>query len=319
MIFIRHFIPLILLTACMHAQSARWDPPGGTLAVGKLDELSLVFEGCSPNADPQPPKVPGLTLVFRGKSQNISMVNFSVTKSITYAYAARLERKEKVEIPPFDVQTDQGAVRVPMASFTPGEATVGQSNVSIEDVAQSKFQAPSPSFWAGEVFPLTYRLDVLRRYFYQLGSHPDWNPAPFVIEEWGKPESIETKRFNESQVSILYRTRAYAKEPGSFPLNAATQLVNIQTGVSGGFLFSQPRYEQIVITSDQPQIAIKPLPLPAPAGFDGAVGQFKFTSKVVPVKARVGEPVTWTLELSGTGNWPDIPGLPSRSVSKSFE
>ncbi len=309
----------LLLTAFLHAQSARWDPPGGTLATGKLEELSLIFEGCAPKDDFQPPKTPGLTLVFRGKSQNISMVNFSVTKSVTYTYAARLERKEKVEIPSFDVQTDQGAVRVPVASFSPGEATVGQSSVSIEDVAQSKFQPPALSFWAGEVFPFTYRLDVLRRYFYQLGSHPDWNPAPFVIEEWAKPESADTKRFNEPQISILYRTRAYAKEAGAYTLNTATQLVNIQTGVSGGFLFSQPRYEQIVINSDQPQITIKPLPLPAPAGFDGAVGQFKFTSKVVPDNAKVGEPITWTLELSGTGNWPDIPGLPSRSVSKSFE
>jgi tetratricopeptide (TPR) repeat protein len=33
----------------------------------------------------------------------------------------------------------------------------------------------------------------------------------------------------------------------------------------------------------------------------------------------VGEPITWTLVLSGTGNWPDIPGLPPRAVSKDFQ
>jgi hypothetical protein len=49
------------------------------------------------------------------------------------------------------------------------------------------------------------------------------------------------------------------------------------------------------------------------------VGQFKLTSKVVPQKAAVGEPVTWTLELSGTGNWPEINGLPAREVSNDFQ
>ena len=33
----------------------------------------------------------------------------------------------------------------------------------------------------------------------------------------------------------------------------------------------------------------------------------------------VGEPITWTLELAGTGNWPDVHGLPAREVSKDFK
>jgi hypothetical protein len=39
----------------------------------------------------------------------------------------------------------------------------------------------------------------------------------------------------------------------------------------------------------------------------------------VPLTAGVGEPVTWTLELAGTGNWPDITGLPQREVSSDFQ
>ena len=66
------------------------------------------------------------------------------------------------------------------------------------------------------------------------------------------------------------------------------------------------------------ELTIKPLP-PAPPGFTGAVGEFSFTSKVVPLTAAVGEPVTWTLELAGTGNWPDITGLPEREVSNDFQ
>ena len=37
------------------------------------------------------------------------------------------------------------------------------------------------------------------------------------------------------------------------------------------------------------------------------------------LRAAVGEPVTWTLELTGTGNWPDLGGLPARTVSQDFQ
>ena len=39
----------------------------------------------------------------------------------------------------------------------------------------------------------------------------------------------------------------------------------------------------------------------------------------MPVTAAVGEPVTWTIELAGTGNWPDLAGLPEREVSNDFQ
>jgi hypothetical protein len=66
-------------------------------------------------------------------------------------------------------------------------------------------------------------------------------------------------------------------------------------------------------------LEVQSLPPGAPAGFGGAVGQFKLVSRVVPERAAVGEPVTWTLELTGTGNWPDLGGLPARTVSQDFQ
>ena len=101
-------------------------------------------------------------------------------------------------------------------------------------------------------------------------------------------------------------------------LEAAQQVLNVQTGTSTFGLFVQPRMEPISVTSDQPTIEVRPLP-PAPPDFGGAVGRFKLTSKVVPREAAIGEPITWTLELTGTGNWPDIAGLPAREVSKDFQ
>jgi tetratricopeptide (TPR) repeat protein len=304
----------------LHAQSIHWDPAGGTLAVGQVTELTLVCENCEPKDTPTPPSVPGLTLELRGRSQSISMVNFSVSKSLLFTFAARLDLRQSVEIPAFDVETDKGRFRVLAARFDPGTATVGQASVNLEAVANSRFALSSPTVWVGEVFPLTYTLSVARRYFQSLGSAaPDWTPAPLAIEDWSKPESLEKSVNGEPTLSIIYRTRAYATAPGPVKLQPATQLLNLATGYSGFGLFQSPVLQQYSISSNQPELTVRALPRPALTAFNGAVGQFKLESKVVPDRANVGEPITWTLMLSGTGNWPDIPGLPPRDVSKDFQ
>ena len=310
---------LFALLPVLRAQSIHWEPSGGTLAVGQVSELTLVCENCEPKDAPAPPSVPGLTLELRGRSQNISMVNFSVSKSLLFTFAARLDRRQSVEIPTFDVETDKGRIHVPTVRFEPGTATVGQSNVNLEAVANSRFVLPGPTVWAGEVFPLTYTLSVARRYYQSLGSNLDWSAAPFAIEEWSKPEILEKAVNGEPTLSVIYRTRAYATAPGPVKLQPATQLVNLATGSTGFGLFQSPMLQQYSITSNQPELVVRPLPQPAPPAFNGAVGQFKLESKVVPDRANVGEPITWTLVLSGTGNWPDIPGLPPRAVSKDFQ
>ncbi len=309
---------LIAFTATSLAQTVRWDPPAGTLAFGQTSELQLVFENCSPKGDPVIPAIDGLVLQrAAGESSQTFINNGNVTRTKTLAYAVRPTQRNPVTIPEISVDTDKGRLTLAAANYSVGDATIGQSNVSLESVANSRFATPK-DVWAGEVFPLSYTLNVGRRYFYQLGSNPEWNPAPLTADEWPKPEVAETTVGNDQRVLITYKGRALAKTPGPTTLNAAVQLINITTGSSGFGFFPRQNFEQYSITSTRPVINVRPLPTNAPASFNGAVGQFTLKANVVPVTATVGEPVTWTLTLSGTGNWPDLAGLPARNVSKDF-
>ena len=137
-------------------------------------------------------------------------------------------------------------------------------------------------------------------------------------EEWAKPEPSEVTVNGEPRAFVLYRTRAYAKTPGALDLDSVRQAAGLQTGSIGFGFFSTPQVTQKNLESNRPHLTVRALP-PAPTGFSGAVGQFKLVSKVVPENAAVGEPITWTLELSGTGNWPDVAGLPTRDVSTDFQ
>ena len=323
---IRRLIHLLLLglsalvgAHTVSAQTVRWDPIQGTLAVGQTSELQLVFEDCSPTGQPRLPSIDGLTLEFAGQATSTSIINFSRSDSVTFTYAARLSKGQRVTIPSFEVETNKGKFRTPVATFDPGAATVGGTGVALDNAAASRLVATPASVWAGEVFTLTYSLDASRNYFPDFGrGQIEWNAEPLVAEDWSRPEPLDFRLGNEPRTGLTYRTRAVARTPGSVRLNAVNQLLNLSVGVTGFGFFQQRQYQQYSVTSATPVLAVKPLPV-APSGFNGAVGDLKLTSKVVPLTAAVGEPITWTLELAGTANWPDLPGLPSRAVSKNFQ
>ncbi|HXQ81510.1 MAG TPA: BatD family protein [Opitutaceae bacterium] len=299
-------------------QSVRWDPPGGSLPVGQVSQLQLVFDDCSPNDTPLPPKVDGLRLDYEGQSSNISMINGTFSRSVSVTYAALMSRSQAVEIPAFSVDTNKGRLRVPVARFSPAGATVGSGGISLSDAATASL-VPSPeSVWAGEVFDLRYTIEVGAGYYPNwLRGTFDWDPSPLIIEDWSQPEPFETGG-GEPKTGLAYHTRAVARNVGRIRLNATSQLVNLSVGVTGFGFFQQRQYQQFAVPGGPATIEVRPLP-PAPDGFTGAVGDFKLASKVVPVHVKIGDPVTWTVELSGSGNWPEIPGLPAREVPGSFQ
>jgi tetratricopeptide (TPR) repeat protein len=306
--FIRYFICLSVLVATAMAQTAQWSDAG----TGDPADLQLVFENCSPEGTPQLPDITGVKFSYRGQSEQLSIINFSRSRSVILSYRLQISTPGQVQIPSFKVKTDKGELTVP--AYATGTVKPGP-----ETDIQSHLRPGRTTVWSGEIFPLVYTLDVARRNFSNFGGGIEWDPAPLLVEDWAKPEIAETTRSGESRLNVAFRTRGYLKSPGNVRLKPISQLLNLAVGTSGFGLFQQQRIDQVSVSTDQPAISVRPLPLPSPNGFTGAVGQFKLESKVVPATAAVGEPITWTLELSGSGNWPDIAGLPSRSVSQDFQ
>jgi tetratricopeptide (TPR) repeat protein len=311
-------VAALIAGTTLRAQTVRWDPPGGQLGHNQVSELSLSFENCEPEGAPQLPKVDGLTFGSNPSQRTeVSMVNFDVTRRYMLTYPVRPTKRSAISIPAFSVNTDKGMIRVAAANFTVGDASVGNSGLAVEDISSAILDVPKNTFWAGEVFPVTYNLSVIKRYFHSPGTLVEWQAAPLILEEWSKPQPSETMVRGERRFVVTQSTRAYAKTPGRLSLKPAQQLVNLVVGSTGFGLFATPAVEQRILTSEPLELTIKPLPA-APADFSGAVGQFSLVSKVVPTSPAVGEPITWTLELTGTGNWPDLAGLPQREVSKDF-
>ncbi|MBE2214135.1 MAG: protein BatD [Opitutaceae bacterium] len=313
------FVLACLAPLAAQAQRVYWDPPGGRLGLGKTEPVSLVFEDCSPAEAFRLPEVPGLDFGTPSEAQQTSIINFQTSTKVVLTYPVRAAQKGSAVIPVFDALTTKGKIAVGEVRFEVGEAGVGQAGLAIRDVVSSQIRPARTTLWAGEVLDFEYLLTASTRYNVSLASEPEWKPTGLVFEPFGQPERAEATVGGERRQAVRYRARGLFTEPGQIALDPVRQLVNVQTGERAVGFFSQPRIEQFTVNSDTPAITVKPLPQGAPPGFKGAVGAFTLESTVVPQTARIGEPITWTLTLSGTGNWTAGLSLPEREVSTDFQ
>ncbi len=293
----RPTLTLSLLLAAslgMFGQSVSWQPGAGSLAFEQVSQLQLVFENCQPKGQPDLPAVDGLVMQYTGSGSSFSMENANITRKYILSYAVRPTKRPEVRIPGFTVETDKGPQRVPSATFAVGNATLGRNAVPIESAVSVKLTPESGEYWAGEVFPLEYTLEIAQRFRPRQPGPIKWDPAPLTVEDWGQPE-ITTRAGTEPRVVLTYRSRGCLSTPGTYRIPAASQDVVLVVDSGGNlfsFPFSSPEMVQHTVTSNQPMFKVKPLPGGAPAGFAGAVGQFTITSKVVPTTVAVGEPIT---------------------------
>ena len=317
-------------------KSAHWRLSCSGLAFDQACELDLIFDNCRPENDSISPKLPttaGLSFYFITHFSDSGYTSSNINGSqkneahstYTLFYCVRPTQHGTLSIPAFTVVTDRGDVQVPAASFGVDDSAAAPSNdgnssitSSLVDAAHATLTPANGEFWAGEVFPIGYRIDFARNQHAVITGHLQCSLSPMTVEDWSKPESIAAS--DERQECWVYKTRGYVRNPGKIPLLPAQQRV---TFIMGDPIFNVMSSEfhhlaDHIFVSNAPTLMIKSLP-PAPTDFSGAVGQFEFTTKVVPATVAIGEPITWTIALSGTGNWPEITGLPARKVSQDFQ
>jgi len=307
------------LAGSASAQRVYWSLENQTMGLGKANPLTLVFEECAPVGDIELPVVNGIEFGTPSISNHTTMVNFRTSRRVTYTYMLQPQQRGSVTIPTFSVQTDKGAQVVAGIGFEVGDASVGQTGISISDVVEGQLRVSKDTVWVGEVVEVEYLLIASGRYQASISSEPQWKSTRIVAEAFGQAERTDVTVRGERRPAVRYRTRFVATSPGRIALDAIKQHVTIQTGERSTLFFSQPRLEEFAISSNQPEIVVRALPQPAPASFTGAVGKFTLDSRIVPEQVRVGEPITWTLTLSGVGNWTSGLRLPQREVSADFE
>ena len=253
---------------------------------------------------PRMMEIPGLRVDSFGESQGFSWVNGRVSRTVTSMYRLRPMRTGDFTIPAIQVRAD------------------GQTSTASQPlVLRVRNEAPARRGGSEELF-VRLQVDRTRVYWNQaVTAHftlysrtrveaPTWDPpsAPgFWAEVLGPARSghavvggVEYDTFELLVVYFPTRTGRLQIGPGRIHAQVVRRVAQPDPWSSLGM--PETQVEEVELVTAPVLVQVTPLPAGAPAGFRGAVGNFELDVRLDRVATHVGEPVTVSTILRGSGN-----------------
>lgn len=329
---------LALLVACAagaaSAQQVYWSAPE-SIDAGQRSTIDLVFVDGEPTGPVALPPIAGLELLgMPSQTTSLSILNGQRSASTTLSYPVRAERSGTLHLPQLQVPTSAGTATVDAIEIEVQRAALRDpdgSTTALDEAVQARLTPSTMTPWAGQVFDLDFSLALTGNRRGEVLGTPTWTANAPAAEPWSDGQAVRTG----SGSAVRFRTRVAAPaQAGRLTIAPVTQDLQIETGrradpfggrdpfaamrrFGGADLFdsffSRPQMTELAAQSNAVQLDVQPLPAGAPADFSGAVGEFTLETTLSPESPKTGEPVTWTLTLKGTGNWPSVV-LPARAV-----
>lgn len=129
----------------------------------------------------------------------------------------------------------------------------------------------------------------------------------FLIEEINQPGQVNVERVNgqnyytaELKKCILYPQKSGKLNIKSGVFDITPVQRDIYVGISSAI--AVPHDTKLTVKSNSATVNILPLPEPRPAGFTGAVGDFKVTTAINPHALKTYSPATYNYVVQGKGN-----------------
>ena len=277
-------------------------------AVTTDDEITLTISVAGETNIPVPtlPIIDGVQLLGRTTASTQTFRNGQLSAEFTFSFRLRPLRPGTITIPPVQV-----VVEGTLHETEPIEVVVAQGSGLLGPGSG----AQRPSNIAGQEFFIEAEIDndnpylgeqiayIVKGYAsnasFSLGR-PTYSPPVF----WGfwNAQDARRREYSESRSGVRYRvtefrTILFPTVLGSITIQPA-EMNAANTFFSGG----RPRYNSGSVT-----VEVQPLPTDAPPSFTGGVGDFAIEASVDLSAINVGEPVTLTVQVSGTGNLDLLP------------
>jgi len=299
--WITRFFFLLLLAPLLRAQSVRIEASMESyfLVQGEEVVLTISVEGMNVSGFPATPAISPLTLRQLGSGKQL--VNRRVTRTFTYGVSS--------------VKT--GTFVIP--SFRLGGAQTKAMTLHVMDRSQLKkeafMQGGQTFHYYSAVFvantnPYLGETQVVEAKLYipsdvrMIGPHyADFDKKDAVAWRFDPVQSSGGGFRQEGQIyrATSYRSALTPLKAGDLSFGPGTAETLMSFRVSHrGRLF----WERQSITCHFPALSlnVQALPEPQPAGYTGAVGDFRLTASLSGRDIKVGDPMTVELQVSGTGN-----------------
>lgn len=130
----------------------------------------------------------------------------------------------------------------------------------------------------------------------------------FLIEEIDTQASLNAVEHYNGQnyiTAVLKKCIIYPQQSGKLTISSGQydlSVVQLERVSNGFFISARPVEKSVHLPAFSQTVNITPLPQPSPASFTGAVGQFKFESRMNSTELRTGEAASLRYIITGTGN-----------------
>jgi len=297
--------------------------------------LTITAEG-GRSVDIKMPEVNNLRFHRRGQSSQVQMTNGSFSASISTVYLVEPLEPGKYSIPPISVHCDGKELFTKTLLFevtpktrqqnqtTGTNSTATGSRMGRENGSKLAFMRVHPgkqSLYPGEMVPVHIDLYISRKVQANQVSLPALTGDGFALSPLdGKPRKSLKIINNERYLMLSWSSYLTGIKEGthtlSFELNAELLMpqrsrINSRFQNQGFFqddffndFFQDYQTKTVKVTS--PELKMENISLPdenRPDDFSGAVGQFNLTVTATPTKVIVGEPITLSMTIEGTGNF----------------
>lgn len=181
--------------------------------------------------------------------------------------------------------------------------------------------------YVGEPIVATYKLYTRLRSNSRVTKWPSLNG--FSVYDMLEPDrtsvQVETRNGKKFMSHIIRKIQLVPLQEGDFaldPVELDNQVQFLRSDATGnssrsgesliekmfeGFFDrpnGTPESYQVSLSSTPQTMHIKPLPADAPESFNGAVGHFSISGRLVDSSTHAGDPVQYDLRVEGTGNLP---------------
>lgn len=267
------------------------------LEQGEIGAVRVRVRGDRPTAPPRISVSPtdGLNLTFQGQRQQVNIVNGRVSKSYEYTFGIEALDPGSYTLGPAEIEI--GTQKILTSA---GRVVVRPRRGAQTEDLQARAGFDSETAWVGEV--VLYRRTIRSR---QRILRDAWTDPPLdglVPPRDGEPIYAEYPVQGPEGVTFV-KEELHPKivvEPGTRTVPAAVAKVSIAAagGRPSPFLSTPSRTRVLPVSASE--LTVMELP-PAPPGYSGLVGDFRFESRVDRTQAAVGDSINHTVIVRGDG------------------
>ncbi len=337
-VFILYILLSTFLSAVACAEDIKFEAAidKKSVAIGESAQLGLTFYGSQNIPAPDIGNIDGCEVRYLGPSTMMTVINGTVSNSITHMYKVQPLRLGKFQFGPFTFKYEGNSYKSSIAFLTATEEKArpepakkeGEEDIidslDIKDRLFLTLKLDKTTAYINEVVPVTIKVYVNRM------NVSDIQLPMFNQEGFSKAQFEDPKQYRERMGGLLYdvlefRTTIFGTRAGDYKLGPATLKCNLavkkrvrnMSALDDDFLNDRgvrdpyfedffTRYERypVELKSDEANLVLLALPQEGrPEDFSGAVGDYQFIYSAGPKKVKVGDPVTLRMEINGTGNF----------------